>query len=69
MVQRARHDLIPYREAIARSGLKRATWYARLKESPEIEVYEDGIDRRLRLIAAEDADRLAAPRPRRRVAA
>lgn len=55
-------QLIPYPEAIERSGLSRRTLYDRLKEAG-ITVYQNPRDRRLRLIAAADLPKLTKPRP------
>ncbi len=59
------NQLLPYDEAIRRSGLTRRTWYDRLRESGVV-VYQDGRDRRRRLISAKDVERLVAFRPARR---
>ncbi len=60
-------QLIPYAEAIRRSGLSRRTWYDRLRQTSGIRVFTDGRDRRLRLIDARDIPKLteARPAPRR----
>ncbi len=61
--------LIPYPEAIARSGLTRRTWFDRVRESG-ITIYIDGRDRRLRLVDERDIAKLVEVRhrPRREVA-
>lgn len=58
-------QLLPYSEAIRRSGLSRRTWYDRLREAGVV-VYQDGKDRRQRWIAAKDVEKLVALRPARR---
>ncbi len=64
-------ELIPYSEAIKRSGLSRRTWYDRLRQASGVRVFTDGRDRRLRLIHEEDISKLteARPAPRRETAA
>lgn len=56
-------QLIPYAEAIKRSGLSRRTWYDRLRQTSGIRVFTDGRDRRLRLIHEEDIPKLTAIEP------
>lgn len=57
-------ELIPYKDAIERSGLSRRTWYDRLRESRGVvRVYQDGRDRRRRLIDVRDVEKLAEVRP------
>lgn len=67
----AQSELIPYAEAIKRSGLSRRTWYDRLRQTNGVRVFTDGRDRRLRLIDARDLPKLteARPAPRRTSAA
>lgn len=55
-------QLIPYPEALDRSGLSRRTLYDRLKETG-ITVYQNPRDRRLRLIDVRDLPRLTEARP------
>lgn len=59
-------QLIPYSEAIKRSGLSRRTWYDRLRQTSGIRVFVDGHDRRLRLIDARDIPKLVEVRPAQR---
>ena len=57
-------ELVPYKDAIERSGLSRRTWYDRLRESRDmVRVYQDGRDRRRRLIDVRDIEKLAEVRP------
>lgn len=58
----AQSELIPYNEAIRISGLSRRTWYERIKEAG-IVVYQDGRDRRQRLIDVRDLPKLTAIEP------
>ncbi len=58
----AQSELIPYDEAIKRSGLSRRTWYERIRETGVV-VYQDGRDRRLRLIAEPDIAKLLQVQP------
>lgn len=55
-------ELIPYRVAIARSGLSRRQWFDRVREAGVV-VYVDGVDRRHRLIAESDIPKLTRVRP------
>jgi hypothetical protein len=59
-------QLIPYAEAIKRSGLSRRTWYDRLRQTSGIRVFVDGRDRRLRMIDARDLPRLTQIEPVKR---
>lgn len=58
----AQSELIPYNEAIRISSLSRRTWYERIKEAG-IVVYQDGRDRRQRLIDVRDLPKLTAIEP------
>ncbi len=53
--------LITFSEAAKRAGLDRRTMFSRA-QAAGIAVYEDGHDRRRRLIAERDVPRLTAPR-------
>ncbi len=53
--------LVSFSEAAARSGLDRRSMFSRA-QAPGIAIYEDGHDRRRRLIAERDIPRLTAPR-------
>lgn len=57
-------ELVPYAEAIRRSGLPVRTWFDRLRASrDEVRIYVDGRDRRRHLIDARDLEKLVEVRP------
>ncbi len=55
-------ELITFGQAAERAGFDRRTVFSRIQEAG-ITVFQDGVDRRRRLIRLADLPRLTAPRP------